>query len=231
MSMASPPYPANRHGEWPWHEHLPGTLLRVFGLLLLLGALAYTHGSAWVAQLLPAFKTELNWLDDTYLIHALTIDQVGADQVVRIVVSQAHCIVLDGVAHCGDARGRAQASTLAGHVLVTGIGLCVLVLAWPARSWRSRLWRIALLPAALTLIWALDLPFVLWASIWRLHVEAFAPHIWSPLLAWCQFLETGGRMGLVFLGAGAVVGMAKRMDRQGARAGQVRPGINSAGAG
>jgi hypothetical protein len=76
-------------------------------------------------------------------------------------------------------------------------------LAWPVR-WRGRgsaaEWalatavRLPCLALAIALIWAIDVPLVLWANIWRFHVDAFAPGLFSPLLLWADFLQSGGRL-------------------------------------
>ncbi len=200
-------------------DHLPGTTLRCIAALLLLCALAMRWGDTLITQLLPWFKLTLNTLDDTYRIDQLMLDHEGADHVIRVVVRLAHCVILEGNAYCGHPDAQANASTLAGHVLMPAICLLALVLAWPARSWPELTIRLALLPVALGALWSLDVPFILWAALWRLHVDAFAPHTVSPLLSWSQFLESGGRMGLVVLGALLVLTGASRLSRR-LRAGQ-----------
>lgn len=194
-------------------DRIPGAVLRCIALLLLLCALALRWGDVLTGHLLPWFKVTLNTLDDTYRIDQLMLDQEGADRVIRVVVRLAHCVILEGNAYCGHPDAQANASTLAGHVLMPAICLLALVLAWPARSWMEHAIRLALLPLALAALWSLDVPFILWAALWRLHVDAFAPHTVSPLLSWSQFLESGGRMGLAVLGASSVLIGAVRLSR------------------
>lgn len=194
--------------------HIAGTVLRCIALLLILCALALRWGDLLIAHLLPWFELTLNTLDDTYRIDQLMLDQEGADHVIRVVVRLAHCVILEGNAYCGHPDAQANASTLAGHVLMPATCLLALVLAWPARSWLEHAIRLALLPVALGTLWSLDVPFILWAALWRLHVDAFAPHTVSPLLSWSQFLESGGRMGLAVLGASSVLMGAASLTRQ-----------------
>lgn len=170
-----------------------GFLLRFAAAGALLGWLAW-HGTPMLAEaLLPWFRTEFGWMAGSYHVHSLSLDREGADHVVRIVVSLAHCIVLEGRAHCGQPGALANASTLAGSLSVPAVLLLALALAWPARRAGDFLWRTLAAGPALLLLWSLDLPFVLWASLWKLHVDAFAPGHFSPLLVWVAFLHGGGR--------------------------------------
>lgn len=173
--------------------------LRFVMLALVLGFVLNRTQDTWAPALLPALQTELEWLDDTYKIQNLSLDREGADRVVRVVVSQARFIVLGDVAYRPHPLGRANASTLLGNVMLPAVLLTAMVLAWPigvpSRTGRIKvaLRRAAMLPLALTMLWSLDVPFVLWAAIWSLHVDAFAPGMFSPLLVWSQFLQGGGR--------------------------------------
>jgi hypothetical protein len=161
-----------------------------------LGALAFVHGESMVRHLLPWFHAEIRWLDDTYRIESLTVDREGADQVVRIVVGLARCVFVNGQAYCGDPRGLANASTLLANITMPAVLLVSVAMAWPAVGWHAYAKRAVNAPLALAFMWAFDVPFVLWASLWSLHVDAYAPDLWSPLLVWRDFLQGGGRFAL-----------------------------------
>ncbi|RTL29131.1 MAG: hypothetical protein EKK47_13910 [Burkholderiales bacterium] len=176
--------------------------------LVIAGAL-YRFSTPLAESLLPAIEAEFKWLDDTYDIKRLYVDQEGADHVVRVVVSQARCIVLIDRAFCGDPRGRANASTLIGNITLPAALLMSLVLAWPVIRSTELVWRAVFLPFGLAIVWALDVPFVLWSAIWSLHVDAFAPDMFSPLLIWTQFLQGGGRLALAIL-LGILITMGAR---------------------
>lgn len=180
-------------------RQLFGFLCRFAGIVLILTMLLHRYEALLVERLLPAIQAEFEWLDDTYEIKSLHVDHEGSDQVVRIVVSQARCIVLGDRAFCGDPRGRANASTLLGNITLPAILLMAFALAWPVVRASEYVLRILLMPVALVMIWALDVPFILWSSIWSLHVDAFAPDMFSPLLIWSQFLQGGGRFVLACL--------------------------------
>ena len=172
---------------------------RFVALMLGLSVAAHVWGERILAHLLPAMQAEIAWLDDTYEIKTLALDTEGADHVLRLVVRQRRYIQLGGLLFEPHPLGRANASTLVGHVILPVLVLTGLVLAWPARSLGAWLWRWPkLLPAAALLV-ALNVPTVLWAGIWRLHVDAFAPETWSPLLVWADFLQAGGEHVLALL--------------------------------
>ncbi|WP_290642358.1 hypothetical protein, partial [Aquabacterium sp.] len=99
-----------------------------------------------------------------------------------------------------------NASTLLGNIILIGALLISTVFAWPARRWWVFPFRALAIPPALALLWSLDVPMVLWGAIWSLHVDAFAPDLFSPLLIWCQFLQGGGRFAMTAL-LGILIGL------------------------
>ncbi|MCH8180648.1 MAG: hypothetical protein IIA02_12820 [Proteobacteria bacterium] len=191
-----------------------GTLAWRFPLCLAaLGWASARWGEPLAQALLPAVAAEIGWLDNTYRIVALDVVQRGGEQLIRIVVTLARCVVLPDGAHCSDPRAQAQVSTLLGHFTLPPTLAVAAVLAWPASGWREGLWRLPLLALGLAVLLALDVPVVLWASLWQLHVEAFAPQLFSPLLLWLDFLQGGGRMALALVCAAAVVSGARALGR------------------
>lgn len=164
-----------------------------------LSLVAHVWGERAVTHVLPALQAEIAWLDDTYDVRSLTLDTEGADHVVRLLVSQRHYIQLAGRLFEPNPLGRANASTLVGHLILPVVVLVGVVLAWPARSLGAWWWRWPKLLSASALLVALNVPLVLWAGIWHLHVDAFAPETWSPLLVWADFLQAGGEHVLALL--------------------------------
>jgi hypothetical protein len=185
---------------------------RFVTLALVLSLLAHTWGERFMAGLQPALVAEIAWLDDTYELKSLALDTEGADRVLRLVVSQRRYIHLAGKLFEPNPMGRAHASTLVGHVWLPVVVLVALVMAWPAPSLAQWLWRWPRLVPAMALLVALNVPLVLWAGIWRLHVEAFAPGLWSPVLIWADFMQAGGEHVLA-LGL-ALLCMAQRPLRE-----------------
>lgn len=188
-----------------------GWLLRFVALLIGLGTLAYVYGDLLGDMLSPVFRVEINWLDDTYRIDRLFVDTQGGDKVLRIVVGLARCVVVRDRAFCADPRAMANASTLLGNVALPAVLMMAIALSWPAKHPGEYLGRLLVLPAALALMWALDVPFVLWSALWSMHVDAFAPDLFSPLLIWSEFLQSGGRLALAALLGVAAVGMPRTL--------------------
>lgn len=177
-------------------------------------------GPAMADSLLPLIAAEIQWLDNTYRIVSLSLVHKGGEQLIRIVVTLARCVVLPDGAHCADPRAQAQVSTLLGHLTLPPALTVAAVLAWPLASWREAVWRLPLLGLAVAGVLALDVPLVLWASLWQLHVEAFAPGLFSPLLMWLDFLQGGGRMALALLAAGGVLAATRSLAGPTAAAGR-----------
>ena len=65
---------------------------------------------------------------------------------------------------------------------------------------------------ALLLLCVLNVPLILWASIWGLIVQAVDPDRFSPLLIWRDFLLSGGGFALA-VAFGACVGSLGRSSR------------------
>lgn len=191
-----------RLATWP----LIPFVMKFLALALLVGGLASNWSVRLGEALMPSFRAELLWLDDTYRIDALYLDHEGADQVIRVRVGQARYIMIKDMVFAPHPLGTANASTLLGNIILIGALLISTVFAWPARRWWVFPFRALAIPPALALLWSLDVPMVLWGAIWSLHVDAFAPDLFSPLLIWCQFLQGGGRFAMTAL-LGILIGL------------------------
>lgn len=182
-----------------------GLNLPRLGRHLLVAVMALTALAAWgqhhlVRALLPWLQAELSWLDPNYQVHALTLQSVGADASLQLTVSQARPIHLNGQTYPPDTRGRAHASTPAGHLVQPLVLLLAVAWTWPLNPTVARrrqlLLRTTLAGMGSVLLIAMDVPFVLWASIWALHMDFSGSQAWSPLLTWAAFMEGGGRLAL-----------------------------------
>lgn len=163
---------------------------------------------------LPGLQSVMQAWDDTYRVEALGLRRVGADRVVEVSVSLARCVVMDGAAVCpGSHKGLAQASTLAGSVDLILIVMLAGALSWPARRPQEYVWRAAALVPVTLLLWCLDVPLILLGGIWSLHHDAYVPTSWSPLLAWGDFVKSGGRYVLSGMGVCAVVVLGQRVSQ------------------
>ena len=164
------------------------------GVLL---ALSHVYGKSLTAALLPVFRWEIAHLDDTYEVLDLTLSQQGADTVVRLEVGLARIVLIGGRVLHPDPLARANVSTLAGHIAQPALLCFALIFAWPIRratiEYPTRS-LIAFIGIAVVVL--MDVPFVLWAELWDIHVSALEPGRFSPLLIWRDFLQGGGRFVL-----------------------------------
>lgn len=175
----------------------PKTAIRFVLALLVLLALNHAYGKLLTTALLPVFRWEIAQLDDAYRVLDLTLSRQGADTVLRLDVGMARDIVIGGQVLPDDPRARADVSTLAGHVTQPALLCLALILAWPARKAAIEYpLRALIVCAGIAPVLFADVPFVLWAEVWDIHVTAFEPGRFSPLLIWRDFLQGGGRFAL-----------------------------------
>lgn len=163
-------------------------------------------------MLLPLFRWELGVLDDHYRIVHLGLATQGADGVIRLDVTLQRPVFVSGHLVLPDPRGRASVTTLTGNALQSAIVFTALAVAWPARGWteaaaRACCWML-LLPALLML----DIPFVLTGELWALLLERHAPASPSPLVAWKEFLQGGGRLALAIAAGGLAIGLTRGLS-------------------
>jgi hypothetical protein len=176
------------------------------GVLL---AFAHYFGRDLLELILPLFRWELGVLDDRYRILHFGLAAQGADGSIRLDVALQRPVVVGGHLVLPDPRGHASVTTLAGHVLQPVIVFLALLVAWPARARGEALIRAACGLALLPVLLLIDLPFVLTGELWALFVDRYAPGSFSPLLAWKDFLQGGGRLALAFAAGGMVIGASR----------------------
>lgn len=193
--------------------------IRFVLLLGVLLALSPVYAKFLTQALLPVFRWEITRLDETYRVLDLGLAQQGADTVVRLDAGLARIILVGGQVLYPDPRARADVSTLAGAVTQPAMLCLALILAWPARRAIEYPVRAAVACAGIALVILADVPFVLWGELWDIHVSAFEPDRFSPLLMWKDFLQGGGRF-LLGLAVGVLavgVGQALAARRQASR--------------
>jgi hypothetical protein len=181
-------------------------LVAAVGLLLVLNHL---YGRQLVETLLPLLHRELGWLDDNYRILTLTLATQGADSVIRLDVTLARFVVVGSQVIAPDPRGHAVVSTLASSVLQPAIIGLALLAVWPASRTAQYAWRCLIGLPLLLLMLPLDIPFVLLGELWQVIVASSAQHEFSPLLAWNDFLQQGGRQVLALCASVLVIVLAQ----------------------
>ena len=164
--------------------------------IALLLTLNQFYGKAFTESILPLLRWEIAQLDDTYRVLDLRLDREGRDSVIRLDVGLEKVVVIGGQALMPDPRARANVSTLAGHITQPAMLALALILAWPARRPIEYPLRALIACTGLAFAILIDVPFILWAEVWDIHVSAFEPNRFSLLLLWRDFLQGGGRFVL-----------------------------------
>lgn len=169
--------------------------------------LAWLSGRELIEALLPLVRESLRWLDDSFEILALGIDQNHQDTVIRLRVNATQLIIVGTQALWPRPGEWLEVTTTLGAMLQPSTIAVGLALAWPGGL------VLRLVRGGLALILAIgflliDLPLTLYAYVWDMYIYAFAPDQFSVLLIWHEFMHAGGRLGLgILIGiASAVLG-------------------------
>ncbi len=176
-------------------------------------------GEALVESWLPAYRLVFGWVGEEFRLLSLVMDHEGADRVLRATVTWKHIAVIGGQVIYPDPLGVANASTLIAHALQGPLVAVLAAVAWPTQCRREFAWRLLLLAPLLLVVVLSDLPCVLAAEIWEVVIDTLAPGTVSPLVAWKNFLQGGGRYALgLAVAALAVQWARRRYPTQGASA-------------
>lgn len=166
-------------------------------------------GDWMVRTSLPALRSMFAWIAPDFQLQRLELQRDKADQVLRAWVTLGRYTFVGGQLITPDPRGMAQASTIALHGLQGPLLALWAAVAWPASAGQTRALRLlACLPAA-ALLFLLDAPVVLAASLWQFLVDAYAPGSFQALLVARDLLQGGGRV-VIGLAIGAACGIAIR---------------------
>lgn len=206
MSGAAPAPPAPA-----WNPRQAMARLALGAALLL--PLGVAFGEKLVAACLPLYRVVIGQVAAEFRIQSLALDREGADRVLRLRVSLRPVLLLGGKLTHPDPRGSANASTLVAHAVQGPLLAMLAALAWPARRRTEIAWRLLPLAPLVALLVLCDLPCVLAAELWEILITHLAPHTFSPLVAWKDFLQGGGRLALGLAAGAASVALAARVAR------------------
>lgn len=171
-----------------------------FALALVLGfALTLAAGSVWGTALveasLPLTRILLGWMDERFGIAFLGVEHNWQDTVIRLQLSFSTAFFVGGQVVLPDPRGALWVTTPVGSLLQPLV-IAPAIAAAPPGNPAIRLARFGL-AALLTLgFLVVDLPVTLHAVAWDTLTYSVKLNDFSPLLAWNQFMQSGGRLGL-----------------------------------
>jgi len=165
--------------------------------------------------LLPLMKAEIRWLDDTFRVDRLYLTRETGEPIVRLEVSLARTLTIDGRTYIPDSRGKATSSTLVGHTVLPAALFLASLFAIPAAKGRATLIRLAAGPPGAILICAAETPTILLAGIWRWVLETVHSAQYPYLLIWDDFLQQGGG-NVLAIGSGlALAYITARQQKRG----------------
>jgi hypothetical protein len=191
--------------------------LRFFLVSILFMLVLNQYGEVLIKPLLPIYEWEIRTFADQYRILNFGLDNEGFDRVVRLKVTLAHLILIDGNFLIPDVRGNANASTTIGHIWQMFIICLAMSLSWPTINVRTYIIRLVLAIPVLALLTMLDIPFALLASLWDLIIQNTSPDTFSWLVLWNNFLELGGRMALGLSSGMFVIWISQKFDNTTSR--------------
>ncbi|MFN0316683.1 MAG: hypothetical protein ACKVQA_16800 [Burkholderiales bacterium] len=166
-----------------------------FVLALALALCAATlWGKEFIVLLLPYVRAALPWLDDSFAITSLGLHQ-AQDTVIALRVTLAKAVFINGHFTFTDPRGWLEVTTTAGTMLQPMVIALGIAAAWPKTVFSTLIACVLALLGTLLLLLA-DLPLTLYAYVWDMFHFHYDPDGFSPLVAWHQFMLSGGRLGL-----------------------------------
>ncbi len=187
--------PSSTAAVWASPGRFALALIAGFALTL---AAALMWGSALVEVLLPATRTLLGWIDDRFAILFLGVEHNWQDTVVRLRLNFSTGFVLGGRIISPDPRGALWVTTPVGSLLQPLVIAPAIAAALPGNPAVrvSRFGFAALLALGFLVI---DLPITLHAVAWDMLTYSLGVNDFSLLLAWYQFTQSGGKLGLAVL--------------------------------
>jgi hypothetical protein len=185
------------------------TALRIAVVVALALLAMARYGNVIVAAALPAFGWQVEALVPQLRIVELAVTRSGRDSVIHVDAAPAPVVMIGDKLLPLAPQSRFHVSTLSGHVYQASILALGILIAWPVTRRRRYLLRLALAVPALLALSMLDVPFVLAGELNDSLLELAAPKSFSPLGAWRDFLQGGGRLALAILAAFAVIAVAE----------------------
>ena len=184
-STAAPPV-------WPSPGRFALALIVAFTLALIA---AWAGGQALIEAVLPITRVLLGWLDDRFGILFLGVEQNGQDTVIRLRVSLTTLLVMGGQFVPPTPQGLMWITTPIGDLLQPLVIAAGLAATWPGNL-TTRLLRLGIALTLGLLFLVVNVPLTLYAVIWDMLTYQFGSDDFSPLLAWYQFMQSGGRLGV-----------------------------------
>jgi hypothetical protein len=192
-------------------------ILRLVLATLVVVVLLMQWGDVLAEGAVPVLRWTYSQLDHDHKIREFGVSDAavlqGTDKVFRLEVVPDRLVLVGNHVVPIHPDGWARVSMLTAYLWQPISVALVGALAWPVRRRLEMAWRMVLLAIFCGALALLDVPFVLWAQVWRNYTEVFAPDAFSALLVWADFLQRGGRLLLGVAAASAAIGWASKLAR------------------
>lgn len=196
---------------WPSPGRFALALIVTFTLTLIA---AWAGSRVLIESMLPITRVLLGWMDDRFGILFLGVEHNWQDTVIRLRVSLTTLLVMGEQVITPHPKGWMVVTTPIGDLLqplVIAVGLAA---AWPGNL-TTRLLRLGIALTLGLLFLIVNVPLTLYAVIWDMLTYQLGSDGFSPLLAWYQFMQSGGRLGvgvlLALLARGIESSISKRV--------------------
>ena len=193
----------------------PDPALRAAGRLLLAGALTGGCALVWQTPLLELaihlFRIWLDVIDGTFRTVHLSSELVNGERLIFRLATPAVTHVVGLRVVMPNPGTLMSSSVSAGLVLQPLVLGAALVLAWPWQRWLELVLRAVLAMPLLVAVVLLDVPMMLYGSLWYDEVKAFDSDHFSLLVVWPDFMNAGGRFALTVVAVAGAVSAARRL--------------------
>lgn len=177
---------------WPSPGRFALAVIVAFTLTLIA---AWAGGRALIEAMLPSTRVLLGWMDDRFGILFLGVEHNWQDTIIRLHVSLTQFLVIGGQAFSPTPKGLMWVTTPIGDLLQPLVIATGLAAAWPGNL-STRLLRLGIALTLGLLCLMVNVPLTLYAVIWDMLTYQLGSDGFSPLLAWYQFMQSGGRLGV-----------------------------------
>jgi hypothetical protein len=186
-------------------------ILRLGAAVLVVGGIVTVLEGTLTAHLVALLDTYTSWIDGTFRSIYFGIVTENGEAVIRRIATPAVAHVVGGHVVFTDARTRLTSSAAEGVIFQPAIFAVALVYAWPWREFRELGLRVLIALPLVLLVVLLDVPLILYGSMWYQEVSLLDPDRFSPLIIWSDFMNAGGRFALTVAAAAIAVAGAHRL--------------------
>jgi hypothetical protein len=159
-----------------------------------------------VAPLIPALRSAVSFLDDTFVVTDVAVSGEGANEAVHFHANLSEPVE-DGLSVVypfgwgGGPGGSFQVTYTVGGIVQYAALTLIVVLAWPARGIRELLARVLVSVPLVVLALLFEIPSTVVAELWHIVDGELGSHAHSGWMIWSRFLMGGGGLLLALLQA------------------------------